>query len=117
MEKKCIPPKYKFFASSLKKNCNVYRILVRIDELLIFLVTFEMIHQYGWALLHPTELGLQSDFSSIACQEMKRLTCLRPGWVHPENKCPAGYPKENDGVNVAPPVPLTGSNLLLFHSC
>jgi len=43
----------------------------------------EIFHTYNNALAKafPTEFGAQ-DFNSIACKEMARLECMKPGWHH-----------------------------------
>ena len=63
-----------------------------------------MMHVEGWSQLFPAEMGLQNDFSSLTCQQMKKITCKRPGWWHPENKCPP------IGISIPQNDPLDGGN-------
>jgi len=58
---------------------------------IMFEEAFHMIHDMGWARAYPSELGM-NDYTSIVCEEMARLQCVKPGWWHQENKCPAGAP-------------------------
>ncbi|QDZ22084.1 hypothetical protein HOP50_06g46250 [Chloropicon primus] len=58
------------------------------------------VHGYGWA--YPEMFGSRDFISSVMCREMAKQSCVT--WMHPENKCPDGFPAET-----ATPPPLTGS--------
>ena len=55
---------------------------------------FHMVHQLGYAVLYPEELGMEDHSSSIISRETARLQCVSPGYFHPENTCPADSPRE-----------------------
>jgi len=54
---------------------------------------FHMIHQLGYAVLYPAELGMEDFKSSVIGRELSRLQCVSPGYAHPENKCPNDSPR------------------------
>lgn len=57
---------------------------------------FHMVHQNGYARVYPDELGMDDFTSSVVGREMARLQCADPGWIHPENRCPGGPPRDPD---------------------
>ena len=57
----------------------------------MFEEVFHMVHD-GWAYAFPSVFGYDSFSSSVVCRETARLQCVKPGWHHPENKCPDGAP-------------------------
>ena len=53
-----------------------------------------MVHQLGYAVLYPEELGMEDHSSSVIGRETARLQCISPGYFHPENTCPADSPRK-----------------------
>ena len=47
----------------------------------------------GYAKAHPKALGMSDFTSSVVGRETARLQCVKPGWWHPENTCPANSPR------------------------
>jgi len=64
----------------------------KVKKTILFEEAFHMVHEMRWAKQFPKEFGLSSYTGSIVCRETARLQCVKPGWWHPENKCPAGAP-------------------------
>ena len=58
---------------------------------------FHMMTQWGWGSAFHKDVGSR-DWSSVACTEMQRVACSKPGWMHPENKCPGAILREGDYV-------------------
>jgi len=55
---------------------------------------FHMVHQNGYAVVYPEELGMSDFTSSVVGRETARLQCVKPGYFHPENVCPSDSPRE-----------------------
>jgi hypothetical protein len=68
----------------------------------------EVFHMYTHALgkVFPKQFGEHDFTSSVACREMAKLQCMKPGWHHPENTCPNGNP---DRSGRPPKSPLKGT--------
>jgi len=55
---------------------------------------FHMIHLIGYANAYPEAFGMDDFTSSIVGRETAQLECVKPGWWHPENQCPADSPRK-----------------------
>jgi len=60
------------------------------------IVNEECFHFYSAIALSTTFPAAFGDttFDSIICKEMSRLECVKPGWWHEENTCPAPSPRK-----------------------
>jgi len=54
---------------------------------------FHLVHQNGYAVVYPDELGMNDFTSSVVSRETARLQCVEPGWFHHENECPSDSPR------------------------
>jgi len=70
---------------------------------------FHMIHQLGYAVLYPAELGMEDFTSSVIGRELSRLQCVSPGYYHPENNCPTDSPRPPNNP-ASTPLPGTCNN-------
>ena len=69
----------------------------------------------GYAKAYPEALGISDFTSSVVGRETARLQCVKPGWWHPENSCPAGSPRAPGNPAQSPLSP--GQGDCTYASC
>jgi len=63
----------------------------KLYKAIMFEEAFHLVNE-AWASSFPEIFGYKNFVDSLICRETAMHQCTKPGWWHPENKCPKGAP-------------------------